>query len=97
AAVEAFFRAQIQACNKWSRKVGNTAPGEKAFDGGPNDPTRTITVVEHAGQQAVIQDADGARLRLDLAAKTVAAADGGPLPTRYQFCPSEVFVGPGGD
>lgn len=98
-AVLAVFKAQIDACNEWNVKVGNRASGEKAFDGGPNDPTRTLSVAERAGDKAVIVDADGNRLLLDLPTKTIANAAGAaePLPIQYSFCPSEIFLGPSHD
>lgn len=98
-AVIALFKAQIEACNEWNVKVGNSAPGEKSFDGGANDPTRTLTVAEQTADKAVIVDAEGNRLVLDLTTKTVSNAAGAtePLPMRYSFCPSEIFLGPSHD
>lgn len=95
----ATFKAQIEVCNEWNVKVGNSAPGQKSFDGGPNDPTRTLKVAELTADKAVIEDADGNRLVLDLATKTVANAVGAtePLPMRYSFCPPEIFLGPSHD
>lgn len=96
----AFFRAQIDACNAWNAKVGNTAPGAKAFDGSPSDPTRSLKVVERpSAGRYVIEDADGSRVLVDLNTHLVQSPDGAgvPLPIRYTFCPPEVFVGPSGD
>jgi hypothetical protein len=96
----ATFRTLIDACNAWNVQVGNKAAGELSFDGGANDPTRTLKVVERRGTTAaVLEDADGGRLVIDLLAKTVSAADGAtvPLPIRYTFCPHETFLGPAVD
>lgn len=96
----AFFRKQIEVCNDWNVTVGNRPAGEKAFDGGSNDPSRSLAVVENKGDgTGLLQDADGNQLRVDVGAKTITAAAGPTemLPTLYQFCPAEIFVGPSGD
>ena len=92
----AFFRAQIEACNAWNVKVGNTKPGEKFFDGTDNDPTRKVKVVERpAPGRFVVEDADGTRLLIDLAGQRITATKGpgAALPVRYKFCSEKVFVG----
>ena len=91
------FRELIQACNTWNQQVGNRAPGELSFDGGPTDPSRAITEISRPSPgKVLLQDAEGSRLLLDLAARTVSAEAGDtvPLPIRYSYCPSEIFLGP---
>ncbi len=100
AAALAFFQAQIERCNQLAVEVGNSAPGEKFFDGGDNDPTVKVDIVERPGAgKVVIADRDGARLLIDVTAKTISdpAGAGTPVAVRYQTCQPEVFVGPAQD
>ena len=92
----AFFRAQIEACNAWSVKVGNTKAGEKYFDGTAKDPSRQVKVVERpAPNRIIVQDADGTRLLIDLAHNRITSPKGprSEMPVRYRSCPEKIFVG----
>lgn len=92
----AFFREQIEACNAWNVKVGNSKPGEKYFDGTAKDPSRAVKIVGRpAPRQALIQDADGTQLLVDLALSRITSPKGpkSELPVRYRACPEKIFVG----
>lgn len=96
AAVTAFFRGQIAACNAHQIRVGNAAAGESFFDGSAQDPSRSLTVIKNLGaQRFLVQDAGGTRLIVDLARQQITGPTGptGEVPRPYTFCPHQVWVG----
>jgi hypothetical protein len=96
AKVRAFWTQEIQACNAYQIKVGNSKPGEKKFDGSSSDPSRSIKIVKKMpGNKYQINDAAGTSLIVDMNKKqfTSLQGPGGPVPRPYTFCDSKVWVG----
>lgn len=96
AVVKTFWKKQIDACNAYNEKVGNTTPPEKYFKGDGDDPSRSITVQKRMGPNVfLLEDAGGNRLLADVGSAKITGPGGatGALPTMYSFCDPKVWLG----
>lgn len=96
AVVKTFWKQQIDACNAYQEKVGNTTPPDKYFPGDAHDPSRSVTVQKRMGPNVfLIEDAGGTRLLADVGSGKITGPGGatGAMPRPYSFCDPKIWLG----